>query len=262
MFEAEVRAALRDLPLGGLRVFQTLGSTNDEALVWASQGAADLSLVVADEQTTGRGRLQRYWITRAGLALAFTLVLRPFEGGRAAPGRLAGLGALAVCEAGAAMGLKPRIKWPNDVLIRGGKVAGILVETAWNGDVQGASVVGVGVNVHQGSAPAGAALAYRATSLQAELGRPVDRIPVLRAIVSALLDWRARLNDEDFIRSWERLLAFRNQEVVLTRDGHAPLAATLRGLESDGSLRLETDGETLVVPMGEIHLRPANDRIG
>jgi len=73
---AAIEAALSEFPLGGLRVFRRLGSTNDEALIWAAAGAADMSLVIADEQTAGRGRAGRAWLTPPGTALALRMILR------------------------------------------------------------------------------------------------------------------------------------------------------------------------------------------
>ena len=98
MDEAQVKAALRALPLSGLRVFATLGSTNDEALAWAASGAEDLSLVIADEQTAGRGRSNHHWYTPPGAALAFSLILRPTAYEAAHATRFSGLGALAVAD--------------------------------------------------------------------------------------------------------------------------------------------------------------------
>ncbi len=124
----ELQAALRDLPLGGLRFFESIGSTNDEAPAWASQNASDLSLVVADEQTNGRGQLGRKWFTPPKTALTFSLILRPTSDEIKYPARVTGLGALALTDSISKLGLRAQIKWPNDVLINGKKTAGILVE--------------------------------------------------------------------------------------------------------------------------------------
>src|SRR5271169_6463108 len=113
----ELQAALRDLPLGGLRFFESIGSTNDEALAWASQDASDLSIVIADEQTSGRGRLGRKWFTPPKSALAFSLILRPAADEIRYPARVTGLGALALTDAVSKFGLRAQIKWPNDVLL-------------------------------------------------------------------------------------------------------------------------------------------------
>jgi BirA family biotin operon repressor/biotin-[acetyl-CoA-carboxylase] ligase len=260
--ETSIRAALRNLPLGGLRVFQTIGSTNDEAKAWAGAGAPDLSLVVADEQTAGRGRGHRKWYTRPGTALALSLILRPSLVSPLPPERLAGLGALAISDACATLRVPSQIKWPNDVLIGRKKVAGVLAETEWDGNLPRATILGLGVNVLEGSIPAQDALAYPATSLATELGRAPDRYELLGMLLTSLLQWRKRVAGPGFIEAWESRLAFRGQEVLLTRDGQPSLAGKLLGLESDGSLRLEVDHAVLVLPTGEIHLRPGNDRIG
>lgn len=262
MYEAAVRAALRNLPLGGLRVFERIGSTNDEARAWAAAGAADLSLVVADEQTAGRGRGDRTWFTLPGTALAFSLILHPDQGAGMAPGRYAGLGALAISDACALLGLKAAVKWPNDVLIGHKKVAGVLAESTWEGEVLTTTILGIGLNVLEGSVPSGVELAYPATSIQRELGRPIDRMVLLESIVSAALAWRDRLSQPNFLQVWEDRLAFRGQQVVVATDAGEQVAGKVLGLDANGSLRLEVNGKARAVPTGEIHLRPSNDRIG
>src|SRR5664279_6508775 len=115
---APLQSILTGLPLGGLRYFDSIGSTNDDALAWARAGAPDFSLVVADAQTAGRGRLLRRWITNPGSALAFSLVLRPSTQESECLPRFSPLGAVAVRQALADLfGLPAEIKWPNDVLL-------------------------------------------------------------------------------------------------------------------------------------------------
>ena len=99
MSHSELEAALRDITLGGLRFFSSTGSTNDEALAWAASGAHDMALVVANEQTRGRGRAGRRWFTPSGTGLAFSLVLRPTQAEHEHIGRFSGLGALALVRA-------------------------------------------------------------------------------------------------------------------------------------------------------------------
>lgn len=262
MYEAEVRAALRDLPLSGLRIYARTTSTNDEAMAWAAHGAADLSLVVADEQTAGRGRAGNHWYTAAGRAIACSVILRPTGQGIESPSRLAGLGAVAVAEACADLGLRSAIKWPNDILVDGRKIAGVLVETSWTGDILDASILGIGINVRRDALPDGARLSFPATNLDAELGRRAERADFLRAVVSHLLVWRPKLDSEEFLKSWESRLAFVNQMVVLKQGERTLVAGTLAGLETDGSLRLVSDHEPIRVQMGAIHLIPTDDRIG
>jgi BirA family biotin operon repressor/biotin-[acetyl-CoA-carboxylase] ligase len=255
-----VRAALSELPLGGLRVFRSIGSTNDEALSWADQGGPDLALVVADEQVAGRGRAGRTWITPAGVALAFSFVLR--DGLRGiAPGRLAGLGAMAAADACQALGLSTAVKWPNDVLVNDRKIAGILVDVTWSGDDLAAAVLGIGINVHRGSAPADGQLRYPATSIEEALGAKIERTRVLTATVAALLKWRGLLADEEFVRAWEARLAFRGRQVTLSGAGQPPLSGVLKGLGEDGSLRLAIGGREVRIHMGDTHLQSADVRM-
>ena len=131
MNELQLEQHLSSLPLGAFRYYETIGSTNNEALAWASQGAPDFSLILADEQTSGRGRMDRKWFTPPYSALAMSLILRPTTIERAHPARTTGLLALSLAESLLKLGLVPQIKWPNDVLLTDRKVAGILVESTW-----------------------------------------------------------------------------------------------------------------------------------
>ncbi len=247
--------------MGGFRFFKSIGSTNDEARTWSNQGAADLSLVVADEQTAGRGRSGRKWFTPPGTALAFSLILRPNAAERTHPARTTGLGAVALAESLRTFGIAAQIKWPNDVLINQHKVAGILVESVWMGDQLEALVLGIGVNVLAASVPPADQLLFPATSLESELKRPIDRAESLKEILSALIRWRPKIGTDEFIRTWESYLAFRGEQIQVQKDDERPLTGKLIGLNDDGSLRLFANDKSLAIQFGEIHLRPADDRI-
>src|SRR5512145_784707 len=174
MNQSELKKALSKLPLGEVRYFDSIGSTNNEALAWVTRGAKDLSLVIADEQTAGRGRLDRKWFTPRGTALAFSLILRPTEAEKPHLTRVIGLAALAVTDALRTRGLVAQIKWPNDVLLNGRKVAGILVESVWSGEEVDYVVMGIGVNVLKGAIPSADLLSFPATSLEESLGPAVE----------------------------------------------------------------------------------------
>jgi BirA family biotin operon repressor/biotin-[acetyl-CoA-carboxylase] ligase len=258
MNENNLQKTLSGLPLGRLRYFDSIGSTNDEALAWAAQGARDLSIIIADEQTAGRGRLKRKWFTPKGAALAFSLILHPSTAERSYPARTVGLGALAVASTCLKLGLHTQIKWPNDVLLDGKKVAGILVESAWTGDALDALVLGLGVNVLAASVPPEDQVLFPATSLESELGQSVDRADILRATLSALLLWRSKLATGKFLKAWEDALAFRGEQVQIFKDDESPLMGELLGLAPDGALRLrEANNNILAIQCGEIHLRAA-----
>lgn len=253
----QLNEQLSGLPLGGLRYFEQLGSTNDEALRWASRGAPDLSLVVADEQTRGRGRPGRRWMTAPGSGLALSLILRPTVEERAHPTRMTGLLALSLGDALLALGLDPQFKWPNDVLLGGRKAAGILVEACWQGQELEALVLGMGVNVLRESVPPPDELLFPAASIEAGLGRPLDRVALLREILSALLRWRPQLATRKFLETWEGRLAYRGQQVEVTINAAEKVTGQLLGLAPDGGLRLDTqaDGD-ITVHFGDVHLRP------
>src|SRR6266508_244708 len=165
MNQNELKKFLSKLPLGDVKYFDSIGSTNDEALAWAANDTPDFSLVVADEQTVGRGRLDRKWFTPMGTGLAFSLLLRPTAEETPHLTRTVGLAALAVAQSLRARGLAAQIKWPNDVLVHERKVCGILTESVWAGEVVDCVVIGIGVNVLRGSVPPAESLVFPATSL-------------------------------------------------------------------------------------------------
>lgn len=231
----------KELPIGSLgeplHFFESAGSTNDIALGLAGQGAPAGTLVLANEQTAGRGRLDRSWSTPRGVALALSLILRP--GGMSSAGLMAlnALGALAVAEAVEELALNATIKWPNDVLIGQRKAAGVLVEAAWRGDEMEYAVLGIGVNVKQGSAPPDRAVRWPATSLEAAAGRSVGRVNLLARVLRSLDRWLEQLGSVELQQALERRLAYVGQTVeVRLRSGL--VEGTLLGLSAQGQLRL------------------------
>jgi BirA family biotin operon repressor/biotin-[acetyl-CoA-carboxylase] ligase len=256
MNEHSLKKTLSKLNIGDLRYFDSIGSTNDEALAWATDNARDLSIVIADEQTQGRGRLNRKWFTPKGSALAFSLILRP-----SAPthlSRTVGLAALSMAESLQMLGLAPRIKWPNDILLNGKKTAGILIETVWSGENVDSVVVGMGINVLTTSVPPQAVLQFPATSLEDELGKaPSARDEILFDILNAFIRWRERLGSDELIKDWEESLSFRGEQVQVKAGSENPITGELLGLESDGSLRLrDANDKSITVRFGDVSLRP------
>ena len=255
MNENSLKRKLSKTNIGGLRYFDSIGSTNDEALVWAASGAPDLSLVVADEQTRGRGRLDRKWFTPKGSGLAFSLILRPPAFHIPHLSRTVGLAALSITEFCSKLGLAPRIKWPNDILLNGKKVAGILIETVWSGDNVDSLVIGMGINVYKVSVPPAELLQFPATSIEDEIGKAAPaREEILASILSSFIRWRERIGTEELIRAWEEMLAFRGQRVQVT--GDSVITGELLGLESDGSLRLrDGNDKSIIIHFGDVSLR-------
>jgi len=257
MNESSLKKSLSKLNLGGLRYFDSIGSTNDEAMVWAASGAKDFSLVVADEQTQGRGRLDRKWLTPKNSALAISLILRPSPAMRPHLSRTVGLAALSLADACLKLGLVPQIKWPNDILLNGKKTAGILIESVWTGADVDSLVIGMGMNVYKASIPPLEKLQFPATCLEDELEvKPPAREDLIHDILSAFLIWRENLGTDRLIKAWEDKLAFRGEQVQVR--GEAMVTGVLDGLEPDGSLRLRnSEGKSIVVNFGDVSLRPA-----
>ena len=257
MNQSKLNKLLSKLPIGDMKYFDSIGSTNDEALAWAAKDAKDLFLVVADEQTAGRGRLDRKWFTPPGTALAFSLILRPSAAERPHLSRMVGLAALSVTGSLLARGLSPQIKWPNDILLNECKVAGILIESVWSGEDVDCIVVGTGVNILKGAVPATDMLLFPATSLEDALGYLVERAEVLHDVLAALIGLRPQISTDEFMAKWEKLLAYRDRQVQVERGGEGSMIGNISGLDKDGSLRLrDQDGKSLTVQFGDVRLRP------
>jgi BirA family biotin operon repressor/biotin-[acetyl-CoA-carboxylase] ligase len=155
------------------------------------------------------------------------------------------------------LGLIPRIKWPNDVLLNGRKVAGILVEAAWTGAELDTLILGMGVNVLTAAVPSSDQLLFPATSVETELGYPIERIELLRDILLKVVSWRPKLGTPAFLNAWEEKLAFRGEQVQVMGGSGKPVTGKLLGLNPDGSLWLRAeDGNFVTVQFGEVHLRP------
>jgi BirA family transcriptional regulator, biotin operon repressor / biotin---[acetyl-CoA-carboxylase] ligase len=260
MNETSLKKTLLNLNLGDVRYFDSIGSTNDEALAWATSGAKNFSLVIADEQTNGRGRLDRKWHTPKSSALAMSVILRPDTKSKPHLSRIVGMAALAIFDSLVRLGVAPQIKWPNDVLVNQKKIAGILVESVWSGNDIDALVIGIGMNVYQTSVPVKNKLRFPATSVEEEATQqPVpEREEIVKSILTALTFWYENLPSESFIKAWEEKLAFRAETVDIHQTGSATsIVGVLDGLESDGSLRLRDGyGKFVIVHFGDVSLRP------
>jgi BirA family biotin operon repressor/biotin-[acetyl-CoA-carboxylase] ligase len=249
---------LRGLPIPAVRYYNSIASTNEEALSWADTGAQDGSLVFADHQSRGRGRFNRQWITLPGSALAFSLVLRLSPGEVANVGLFPGLGAMAVSTALENLGCpNVTIKWPNDVLLDGCKVCGILCENNWIGEILDAVVMGIGINVAPSSVPSAGDLLFPATSVQQALGYLPDRLELLQRVLQAFFSWRPTLHTSPFLQGYEQRLAYQGQEIRIEQPDQSSRQGTVVGINPDGSLRLmSNDGEEYIVTAGDVRLRP------
>jgi len=256
MNQQKLESILSDLALNEIRFFSTIGSTNDEALTWVKNGADDLSLIVADEQTLGRGRLDRPWFTPPKTALAFSLILRPTYLEKPLLSRIVGLAALSLADVLQTLDLDPQIKWPNDVLLMGRKVAGILIEATWSGDDVSSLVIGMGINVAKAAVPGTDILGFPATSLENNLGYVPDRKVLLHAILANFIAMRPQIGTDTFMSSWEKKLAYFGRQVRVEMGGGNSISGEVIGLDANGSLRLRSDdGKSVSVQFGDVRLR-------
>lgn len=231
-----------------VRFFPQIGSTNDFARRWLSDGAASGALVVTDEQVTGRGRLGRQWLTPPGTAIAASLILRPQ---RDAFPQMTMLGALAVAEMLDGLGLSGvSIKWPNDVRIEGRKVCGVLVEATWQGDQLLGVVLGMGINVRVDFSDT--PLADTAASIEPALGQRVDRADILAALLARIDHWLPQLGTEALFIAWKSRLDSLGQTITIKRP-HGDLSGVAEAVEADGTLCLRAaDGVLHRVVAGDI----------
>jgi len=256
MNQQELESVLANLNLSAIHFFDSIGSTNDEAMAWAKKGAQDLSLVVADEQTMGRGRLDRPWFTPPRTALAFSLILRPTSAEKPLLSRTVGLAALALSDVLQTLNLDPQIKWPNDILLNGRKLAGILIEATWFEEEAQSIVIGMGVNIAKAAVPTTDILGFPATSLESMLGYIPDRNVILHAIIANIIALRPHMGTDAFLSSWEKKLAYYGRQVRVEMGGEKSVSGKVVGLETDGSLKIRDDnGKTIPVRFGDVRLR-------
>jgi BirA family biotin operon repressor/biotin-[acetyl-CoA-carboxylase] ligase len=256
-----IEGALTTSHIGrSVHFWPAIGSTMDEARRLAEAGAAEDTLVVADEQTAGRGRLQRTWWAPAGTSLLLTLVLRPDLLPRQAQ-RLTMICSLAVCDAIAQVcGLEARVKWPNDVMIGGAKVCGILTELGLLGDRIEYALVGMGVNVNVDFGPAPPLMAP-ATSLLAEVGSPVSRLELLAALLSGIEGrYEALRAGSSLHEEWSARLATIGEQVLATI-GEEQWHGLATGVDRDGALLIRlADGTLKRMLAGDVTLSRSDCR--
>lgn len=214
-------------------------STNRVATELARQDAPEGSVVIADAQTAGRGRLERKWHSPPGCNLYFSLVLRPEVMSGQAP-QLALIAGVSVCRAIKRIfpELNPRTKWPNDVYLNNRKLAGILCSMVSEMERVRYLIVGIGINVNVTEFPP--ELAELATSLRVAIGREVCRPAILATVLDdfeqAYEQWQSN-GPASFLEEWRQIsyLAGRQVKVVIM---NKCVAGTVLGLSASGALRL------------------------
>ena len=232
--------------------YPSLSSTNDIAKREAKKGAREGTVILAEEQTAGRGRLKRAWLSPKG-SIALSIILHP------TPAQLPYLimvASLAVARCIEKVGgLETQIKWPNDVLIKGKKVCGILIESDVRGSAVDYAVIGIGINVNLKPADF-PEIAATATSLAQELGREISRREMIRCLlVEAEKLYLALPEGDSVFREWRDRLVTLGKEVGLI-SGKTSYQGVAESVANDGSLLLrQPDGNLIKIVAGDVSLR-------
>jgi BirA family transcriptional regulator, biotin operon repressor / biotin---[acetyl-CoA-carboxylase] ligase len=248
--------------------YDTVASTNDLADRAAAAGAAHGTVVAAEAQEDGRGRLGRTWYSPPGAGLYVSVVIRPEELRAAgtdpaasrkpaspfAPAWVTLTAAVAIHDAlRSAAGLTTDIKWPNDLVVGGRKICGILAEAVSSSGAVQHVTLGFGINVHAARYPP--ELAERTTSIEAEIGRPADRALVLAEALASLAERLRGLAVDGFDDVLARWRAASPSAIGAPVEVAAPggwLPATTAGVDETGALLVEVDGTVRRIVAGEV----------
>lgn len=235
--------------------FTETDSTNDRAHALAKDGAAEGTVVIAEAQQAGKGRLGRRWTSPAGVNLYASIILRPPIAPRHAP-QLTFLSAAAVARAVTEItGLTPTVKWPNDVLLDGSKVAGLLNELDAETERIHYLILGVGVNVNMQAEQFPEDLRYPASSLALACGGEVSRMLFTRTLLEQLDRLYSQYRREGFepiMQAWQEYFVLTGVQVEVDCQGRL-LRGRVVGLDEDGALLLKlADGRQERVLAGDV----------
>lgn len=251
--ERELRRGLKTKTFANkIYTFETIDSTNNCSKVLASVGATEGVVVIAEEQTAGKGRLGRTWQANAGENLTFSLLLRP----RVSPEALNLLPLYVAVAAAEAIertsSLKVDCKWPNDLLVNNKKIGGILIEGSVKESIVEHVVIGLGINVNQTQFSGD--FKTTATSLRLESRQQIDRTKLFKEIISLLeIGYKeyAKTAFRSIIPLWEKRSTMVNKSILVSQSGNV-FSGTVRGLSPEGGLIIDTNGDTRILFAGDV----------
>lgn len=232
--------------------FDTIDSTNNCAKAVAGCGAEEGTIVITEQQTAGKGRLGRQWQSNPNENLMFSLVLRP----QVSPDTLNLLPlyvAVAVSEAiENATGLKVECKWPNDILYKGKKIAGILIEGSVKQNMMDYVVIGIGINVNQTRFEG--ELSTKASSLRLETNREINRTKLFHEVIGRLeQDYKSFQSSgfQSVVPQWIAHTSMINRTISVSQQGNV-ISGVVKGLSPEGGLVLQTNGTEKTVLAGDV----------
>lgn len=256
LLAAEISSELQtEIIARKLYCLEEVDSTNVYARQLAEAGAVDGTVIIADQQSAGRGRLGRCWESPSAVNLYCSILLRPQIPVQQAP-QLTFLSAVAVADTLCQLyQLSARVKWPNDVLVGGAKIAGLLNEMNAETEQVHFVILGIGVNLNMTAEQFPPELNYPATSVFLETEKSVDRTQFVRAFLGNIDRCYREFNDQGFSpirRRWEAYSDLMNSRARIDQ-GNESLAGTVVGLDSDGALRLQLeDGRVERIMAGDV----------
>jgi BirA family biotin operon repressor/biotin-[acetyl-CoA-carboxylase] ligase len=235
--------------------FETISSTNDFAKEIASKGEPEGTIVIADEQTKGRGKLDRKWFSPKGKNLLFSIILRP----KIKTDRIQLLTLLAgvsVCESLEKFGIYSDLKWPNDLLIQCKKVCGILLESSFRGDIPEFVIIGIGLNVNTDVDDFPPELRNNVTSLKIITGKEFDKKEILSEICIRLeKNYFSEIESEFsyIVGKWKSKCHSIGKILTIT-SGNNKITGIFEDIHNDGSIKIKLEnGEILKILSGDIY---------
>ena len=265
-FATALRAKLQTKILGyPIHYFLTIDSTNIYATKLAREGAAQGAIVIADAQSGGKGRLGRSWVSPPGVNLYLSAILRPAVLASVAP-QVNLLAAVAVADTiSEVCQLTPAIKWPNDVLVAGKKVCGILAEMQTEAGELRAVILGIGVNINAPLSAFPEELHDKASSLLLVSGRTIERSAFTASLLTHLEKYYVLWLEQGFVAlrsAWESYASSMLGKRIAVAAPEGTVTGTALGLDDDGALlvRSETDEKTHRLLAGDVSVIGGYDR--
>lgn len=236
---------------------EIVDSTQNLALSLAAKPDTHGTVVIAEQQRSGRGRLKRKWLSPKG-GIWFSVVLKP----KIPVSRITLLpfiGALAVCDAIGSTGLTARLKWPNDVMISDRKVAGILLDVSAEMDEINYAVVGMGINANIDARTISAHFdGVKVTSISDELGHPISRLEMTKTLLERLEHYYLVLERQGsgiIVEQWKKNSDMIGRQVTVIQNNNKTVNGIAADINDDGSLRVRTDAGDIDIISGDISVR-------
>mgnify|MGYP003289379300 CR=1 FL=1 len=237
-------------------VLDETDSTNNEAKKLAAEGVPHGTVVIADSQTAGRGRLDRQFVSPAGKGLYMSIIIRPESDIKFAPMITSAAAVAAAIAVENICGSEVQIKWVNDLYMNGKKICGILTEAAVNTDGKSLEyvIVGIGINVRSISDELEDELKLRASSIEDETGKILDRNVLCAAVLNELDTWLGKIEDRSYITEY-RQREFLTGKRIIAESGGKIITGTAVGIDRNANLMVELpNGDIINLNSGEANL--------